>query len=342
MIVPKVSRVLPVRAFPASLFHLLQPGKSFTAKVETIEGRLLSLSVGGERLEALLDEKIPQGQIRPGQNLRLKVLSNGQPVILSLDWNATRELPGKEKVLRLLRSFILTTPSSPSPPSSSQALGPEALPPERLLVNFLQRLLAEQTNDSPGKPPASPEGTPQAKGSAQAPESRPIPEAARQLLDEAAESRDSRASMLPRPDDTSVEAKQRLETSPKPEHLRQELREGLLKLWQEGIFILPFAFGDRISWGYLYEEEGSRKRPQGERTFTLQLFLSRLGFLEARFRLLSGRLNLELYFAREDALTEARQSLPELQDSLFNLGLTPKVSLHALASLPGTFLDIKN
>ena len=351
MFVPKVPRISPVRFLSENLLSLLRPGKTFSAKVETLEGRLLTISVGNERLEALLDESIPQGSIRPGQELRLKVVSTGEPIVLSLETVGPSSKPRTDNLSNFVRSLVLISTSDTG--SSPFHPAPRENPlPEKLLLNFLKALQEEgkQKNESaPFKENLPPEGEHKSLSRSSWPSEEALkdqiqgrtPREDRKTLPESRldlyTSKDLRGLDHTR---SSPEAKTEGPLA-KAEHLPQEVREGLLKLWQEGVFVLPFIFGDRISWECLYEREPLEQKRGGERLFVLQLFLSRLGFVESHFMLWGGQLLLKIYFAREEALEEARKQLANLLERLSSSGVRAKVSLSPLSSLPGTLLDLK-
>lgn len=262
MLVPKVTLPAAVRFLPENLASLLRPGKVLVARVETIEGRLLTLQVGEERLEALLEERIPLRMLKPGQSLKLKVISTGYPVVLSL------MLPRQDhlsmRLARLVKSFAVQIQKG----KLEEEEGEPSL--ERLFWRFVETI--------------KPEGGEKETGGA------------------------------------------------------KDLKETILKTWQEGVFFIPLVFGDRVSWAYLFEEK-KKSQSSGSRFFVLRLFLSRAGFLEVHFRLLDGKFFLELYFAREEALNQARSMREELETALEARGFKVHLSLANLSALPGAFLD---
>ncbi len=259
MLVPKVSFPAAVRFLPENLASLLRPGQTLAAKVETLKGRLLTLQVGEERLEALIEEKVPLKLFKPGQNLRLKVVSSGPPVVLSLMLPEADHPPRLHQLMKRLLSQV-----------QHGKFEEEKEPTlEKLFLRFLETVEKEKGQ---GK-------------------------------------------------DTWA----------------RELKEPILKHWQEGLFFLPLLFGDRISWAYLFEERKKAPR-EGERFFILRLFLSRAGFLEARFRWVPKALFLELFFAREEALSLARKMVGELRSTLESKGLKVHVNMASLSALPGAFL----
>ncbi|NPB09003.1 MAG: flagellar hook-length control protein FliK [Thermodesulfobacteria bacterium] len=261
MIVPKVTSTAAVRFLPENLVSLLRPGQTVSAKVETIKGRLLTLQVGEERLEALIEEKVPLKLFKPGQHLRLKVVSNGPPVVLSLMLPESDHPPRLHQLMKSLLSQV----------QRRGKVEEEKEPTlEKLFLRFLETIEKE---DDQGRT-----------------------------------------------------------------NWARELKDPIIKHWQEGVLFLPLVFGDRISWAYLFEERRKSSR-EGERLFVLRLFLSRAGFLEARFRLVKDALFLELYFAREEALILARKMLEELRDTLQSKGLKAHVTVASLSALPGAFLN---
>ncbi len=105
----KVSLPLSTQFFTENLSKLFtQPGEILEAKVETISGRLITLLVGQERVEALLTPDVSPHMLRPGQKVRLKVVRTGNPVVLSLRLPPT-PLPGKElkaQIQELIKALV--------------------------------------------------------------------------------------------------------------------------------------------------------------------------------------------------------------------------------------------
>ncbi len=103
----RVSAPATVRFLPESLYSLFsRPGKILEAKVETIEGRLVSLFVGEERLEALLSPEVSPKSLHPGQRVHLRVVKTGPPVVLSLLSVKEREEQLVSKFLKLMPKFL--------------------------------------------------------------------------------------------------------------------------------------------------------------------------------------------------------------------------------------------
>ncbi len=105
----KGSFPITIRYLPDPLLSVLsKPGKILEAKVETLEGRLVSLFVGEERLEAMLSPEVSPRSLRPGQTVRLKLVDIGPPVILSLLSPETERAPLYKELTRLLRNLSKT------------------------------------------------------------------------------------------------------------------------------------------------------------------------------------------------------------------------------------------
>ncbi len=268
MLSSKITPTLASRFVPESLLGLLKPGRVFTAKVETLAGRLLTLWVGGERLEALLSDNLSPTLFRPGQRIRLKVADLGPPLVLSLIPQTSAEERPEKVFPRLLQSLAL---------ERSKARGKVEAPPGRKPLEDFRHLFLE-------------------KG--------------------------------------ALESLREDVSSP----LKRELRETLLHFWNEGRFVLPFLFGERILWSYLYEESPSEGRSLEERYFVLEIFLNKLGFLAVHFRLTGGVLTLSLCFAREESLALARKELTSLEESLSGRWPRVLIKCEMLGVPPGILL----
>ena len=266
----QITPTLTPRFIPETLLDLLKPGRVLTAKVETLAGRLITLWVGGERLEALLSDHINPALFKAGQKIRLKVADLGPPLVLSL-------LPGAED-------------KSPQKVFSQLPRLLQALAGEKSLLGLKEQPKA-----------FSFEGLPE----------KPVLEKALWDIFQG-------------------------EKSGHP--LKRELQEGLFLLWNEGQFVVPFLFGERILWSLLYEEVRKKASGARGRLFILQVFLTRLGFMEARFRLLGSHLELGLYFAREDALSLARKELSHLEEAFSARGYKILVKCEELGLPPGVLL----
>ncbi len=266
MLTPKVTTpALSPRFVPETLLDLLKPGKVFTAKVETLAGRLLTLWVGGERLEALLSDAVSSSLFKPGQRIKLKVADLGPPLLLSVLFEEQSERP--EKVFpRLLQKFVLQKKNL-SADEPLRVLSREPSPKEPALEKALFELFHDEN--------------------------------------------------MP---------------------LKQELRETLLRLWNEGQFLVPFFWGERILWSYLYERESRERQAGDSRYFVLEVFLERLGFLSAHFRLLKDFLELSLRFAREESRALAHKELPFLEEALGRLNRRVVIKCETLGVPPGILL----
>ncbi|OAG28644.1 hypothetical protein [Thermodesulfatator autotrophicus] len=266
MITPPVRFTAPLtlRQLPEGFIEGLRPGQVISAKVETIEGRLLTLFVGHERLEALISDEVPLHLLKPGQSIKLKVVSLGPPLVLSL---GLEKVLSKENFLLILGNIFKAL--GKKPPFL------EDVPREKVLEFFLANLLKkEKTGANETKEP-----------------------------------------------------------------IQKELRDFLLKNWQEGQFLIPFIIGDRVSWGYL-AEDSSVPRRKGERVFVLVVFLSRLGLMEARFLCYQGGLTIQLNFASEEAFEKAQKALPGLQEMFSEFKQQVIIKSDRLSATPGQILKL--
>lgn len=271
---PKITSVLTPRMVPDTIRDLFRPGEVVTARVETLAGKLLTLWVGNERLEALLSDGIPPQLLRPGQKIRLKVVELGPPVVLSLSYEAPKEKDPLQWLPRFLqvlaREIPQKGPLAPGLPGETT----ESRPRDFFLKGFF--LFLESVSNRPEREGPS--------------------------LDKSKETRDL-----------------------------------LLKWWQENSLVVPFLFGDRVSWGYLCEEKG----PSEARDFSLfilRLFLPRLGFMEAHFGWARDFLEVGLYFVRAETLRLARKELSFLQTALGSLRPKVVVKCEELSVSPGILL----
>ena len=409
---PRVNPFLTPRFVPESIRGLLRPGEVITAKVETLAGKLITLWVGGERLEALLSDGIPSQALRPGQQVRLKVSQLGPPLVLSLmrEEEAKEKPPGPETLLpRLLQRLAPQMPAlmkglyelaarNFKPPSKAE--GAPALSPElkATLEAKLADLIEALSNSAEGEltpalvktlkdlgvPPEEfkallealkdlgPEELPlkglSGEREALGPlEDARVLQALKALLAAEEGGRPSEMlreglrllaeGLLPKilrakthPEGGELKkarleefflllegAKEAKGDKSSDKHLK-EMRDLLIKWWQEGQFVIPYLFGDRVSWSYLYEEEAPSPRRKKGGLFVLRLFLARLGFFEAHFRLTGGLLELGLYFARPDVLSLARRELPMLEEALRASFPKVVVKCEELGVVPGVLL----
>ncbi len=265
----RVTAPATVKFLPESLYSLFsRPGKILEAKVETIEGRLVSLFVGEERLEALLSPEVSPKSLHPGQRVRLRVVKTGPPVVLSLLSVKEEEEQPVSKLLKLMPKFLALK----ALPLLNKKEKPSL---ETLLVNLLA---SSKEKSKQGK-----EGSYLSRSSQE-----------------------------------------------------KEIRALLHKIWEEGLFFIPFAFPDRLSWGVLERADQAQKAGQA---FRLRLLLSRLGLLEVVFWFSpSGPFRLSILVAREESLKLIQDSLAELYEAL--KAFYPHLHLETglLETIPGLFL----
>ncbi|AEH44080.1 hypothetical protein Thein_0195 [Thermodesulfatator indicus DSM 15286] len=143
MITPPVrfSAPLSLRQLPEGFIEQLKPGQVITAKIETIEGRLLSLFIGKEKIEALLSEQVPLHLLKPGQEIKLKVTSLGPPLVLSLLFE---KAPVKENFLPVLGRLLQGLRKKISDDEHLP------LPKEKILESLFLNLIKKHGNDDKG------------------------------------------------------------------------------------------------------------------------------------------------------------------------------------------------
>ncbi len=294
MINSKVSPLLTPRFVSETLKNLFRPGEIITARVETLAGRLITLWVGGERLEALLSDTLPPHLFKPGQHVRLKVVQTGPPLVLSLSTEAQKEkTPAPDKLLpRLLQSLAAKFKQdipSPEPTLERSSFEETKFAPEKNFSlegpqNFEPKALKDLVENE------IPSGR-TLKEEALAQISRPVPDLSKEEalglkgptkpVTQGEQPYEGKVGLLPEtvskhgPDklgarllrsqaekggeeirlekflltleEVATKSKEGLQGK---EHLK-EIRDLLLKWWQEGQFVVPFLFGDRVSWSYL-------------------------------------------------------------------------------------------
>ncbi len=271
---PKITSVLTPRVVPDTIRDLFRPGEVITARVETLAGKLLTLWVGNERLEALLSDGIPPRLLKPGQKIRLKVVELGPPLVLSLSYEAPKEKDPLQWLPRLLQVLARETPQKGPLSPDLQGEIAERGPRELFLKSFF--LFLESVTNRPEK------GDPSGDKS-------------------------------------------------------KETRDLFFKWWQENFLVVPFLFGDKVSWGYLCEEK-CPSRAGDFSLFILRLFLPRLGFMEAHFGWARDFLEVGLYFVRAETLRLARKELSFLQTALGSLRPKVVVKCEELSVSPGILL----
>ncbi len=261
---------ITIRYLPESLLSIFsRPGKILEAKVETLEGRLVSLFIGGERLEAMLSPQVSPRHLRPGQTVKLKLVDTGPPVILSLLSTESEKAHFYKEITNFLKNLSKIF-------VSHQLLKlDEQLSIENLLLNTF--LVLEKNTKN------------------------------KEIVSISDQEKREFVTLLP-------------------------------KFWENGIFFLPFMFLDKLSWGFLLEEERKNKS-KNERVFYLRLFLSNLGLLEIVFRLILGKkLYLTILAAREEALVVIQRSLLELYDALKGKNFHVHIDTGLLETSPGVLL----
>jgi len=276
----RVTAPAPVTFLPESLFSLFsRPGRELLVRVIEVESKTLTLETGGEKFQARIAGSFLPEDFRPGETLRVRVLSSGPPVLLHIVEG--EKLSGAEaRLLQIFQDVQAELPSLVSRlPTVSER--PELFP----LVSFFVKLL---------------------------------------------EGEEDKTQAL-------KNGKKRFEHQGLT--LEKETLSTLSHLIQDRSFILPFAFADRSSWGFLEVGEDTGVASQGKRYFYLRLFLSELGLVEAFMGFhTSNRLNLHFYFSREEGLELARKHLIELKEDLADRGFYAEVTLERSHYEPGVIL----
>ncbi len=274
MVLNKVSLPFSVRLLGDDLGNLLErPGKVLEAKVETISGRLITLLIGDQRLEALLSAEVSAKALKPGRFVRLKVLTKGPPAVLSLIHVPPEEgTKGPAEVIKQL-FMLLTAPKN--------AVSSNLVPSEKsFLPPLVLKALVDISSSKPGKG---------------------------------------------------------LKEQGKTQGNRPEGPLTLLtRLWEAGVFFLPFSFPDSISWATL--EEDHSEDSTGGRSFRLRLFLSRLGALEVIFSLFQDKLHVRIYTAQNDTLSLIKDHIPHLYQGLRLCYPEVKLDLGLMETPPGSLL----
>ncbi len=134
------------------------------------------------------------------------------------------------------------------------------------------------------------------------------------------------------------EGREKTEESPRGEDKSRGERLPGQILHNKG-FLLPLAFADGRSWGFLEAGEEVPTEGSGPRFLYLRLFLSELGLVEA-FLGWQGvsKLLVRFYFSREEALELARRELPELRRELSERGFYAEITLERSEYEPGIIL----
>lgn len=286
----RVTAPAPVTFLPESLFSLFsRPGRELTVRVIQVESKTLTLETGGEKFQARIAGSLLPDDFRPGETIRVRVLSSGPPVLLHIV-EGEKISEAEARLLQIFQSVQAELPSLVSRfPTISER--PELYP----LVSFFVKLL----------------------------------EAEEKKFVEGPERNRSQ----------DIRAKDKRGSSSKAVAFEEgELRIASQLIHDKGL-LLPFAFADRTSWGFLEAGEETKATAQGKRYFYLHLFLSELGLVEAFLGLYSSsKLDLHFYFSREEALELAREQLFELKKDLAERGFYVEVTLERSHYEPGVIL----
>ncbi|RUM87345.1 MAG: hypothetical protein DSZ24_06380 [Thermodesulfatator sp.] len=334
----------PVTFLPENLVPLFsQPGRELTVRVIEVEGKTLTLETGGERFQARLAH-IPFAEaLRPGETLRVRVVSTSPSLLIHLieEEGAPSFLePGRELTVRVIgmegRTLILESEGERFPARLAPTLGPEVFRPgEALRVRVLSTgppVLLQLVEGREGGPPSL----------RLEPLLALLPQKAAEVFPglPAVSEREDLPALVALVVKALEEHPGREEISPRKEegesHLPRDLQAVLSHILSEGVLVLPFVFADRLSWGLL---EAREREEAGEgASFYLRLFLSELGLVEVLMHKLDRGLRLHFYFSREEALKLAREAVAELRGVLLEKGWIPEIVLEKGYYEPGVIL----
>ena len=364
----RVTAPAPVTFLPENLFSLFsRPGRELTVRIVQIEGKTLTLETGGEKFQARIAGTLLPEDFRPGETLRVRVLSSGPPVLLHLV-EGERLSQAEARLLKFFQEIQARLPRlSPSWPLVSEkpdlkalvslllqeAVTPEvlseAVTPEELKREIKEPIYFSLRNRGDQKPQLA----------SQFPEELSLKEEA--FKNQGAKGNVSVGESL-KTSKKAAQAEVHLQTEPVPEEkagvsrkeapeerpvFQEALKKGpersekdlpvLGRGFQPRGLWLPFVFSDRTSWGFL-EIERENQEAEGARHFYLRLFLSELGVVEAFLRQWKTRLQVHFYFSREEALEWARRYLSELKSDMAERGLAAEIMLEKSYYEPGTIL----
>ena len=112
----RVTLPAPVAYLPENLLILFErPGRELTVRVIEVEGKTLTLEAGGERFQARLAGALVPEDFRPGETVRVRVLSAGPPVVLHLieGSGVSRVQERLADLVRLIQGRALPVPEGP-------------------------------------------------------------------------------------------------------------------------------------------------------------------------------------------------------------------------------------
>lgn len=135
----RVTAPAPVTFLPENLFSLFsRPGRELTVRVIEVQSKTLTLETGGEKFQARIAGSFMPEDFRPGETLRVRVVSTGPPILLQIV--EEEKLSGAEaRFLKIFQGVKAEWSSLVSRlPTVSER--PELHP----LVSFLVKLLEEE------------------------------------------------------------------------------------------------------------------------------------------------------------------------------------------------------
>ncbi|MDK2861912.1 MAG: hypothetical protein PWP33_1115, partial [Thermodesulfobacterium sp.] len=81
----QITAPAPILYLPENLWFLFsRPGRELVIRVVGIEGKTLNLELGGEKFQAKIAGTVNPEDFKVGENIRVKVLQTGNPVVLQV------------------------------------------------------------------------------------------------------------------------------------------------------------------------------------------------------------------------------------------------------------------
>ncbi|WP_028840745.1 hypothetical protein [Thermodesulfobacterium hveragerdense] len=81
----QITAPAPILYLPENLWFLFsRPGRELVIRVVGIEGKTLNLELGGEKFQARIAGTVNPEDFKVGENIRVKVLQTGNPVVLQV------------------------------------------------------------------------------------------------------------------------------------------------------------------------------------------------------------------------------------------------------------------
>ncbi|MCS7278843.1 MAG: hypothetical protein NZ530_02130 [Thermodesulfobacteriaceae bacterium] len=127
----QITAPAPIIYLPENLWSLFsRPGRELLVRVIGIEGKTLSLELGGDRFQARIGGTLNPEDFRVGENIRIRVMKNEGPIILQVLSPRPSKISPELNLLYLITSFK-------TKPSGSEV----ELKEINLMVDFVRDLL---------------------------------------------------------------------------------------------------------------------------------------------------------------------------------------------------------